>query len=165
MDPSWVVNQWRVDRDHLAGMWSWKPASTRWAATGCRQFGHHGAEKHGCSFRQWPMGTNGHHGTNVSKGLQRSPKVSKGLQRSPKVSKGLQRFQVSRDSTWCLSTWYYPVRPGAYPCHGQHGTQAIVIDGQGDQMRQALNTMTNISELTDSSQTLHRLFTDSSQTL
>eukprot|EP00435_Cladocopium_sp_Y103_P070221 s765_g34.t2 len=22
-------------------------------------------------------------------------------------------------------------RPGAYPCHGQHGTQAIVIDGQG----------------------------------
>ena len=23
------------------------------------------------------------------------------------------------------------VRPGAYPCHGQHGTQAMVIDGQG----------------------------------
>eukprot|EP00434_Breviolum_minutum_P041459 symbB.v1.2.036877.t1/scaffold5312.1/size28498/1 len=22
-------------------------------------------------------------------------------------------------------------RPGAYPCHGQHGTQAIVLDGQG----------------------------------
>ena len=121
MDPSWVVNQWRVDRDHLAGTWSWTPASTRWAATGCRQFGHHGTN----------------------------------------VSKGFQRFQVSRDSTWCLSTWYYPVRPGAYPCHGQHGTQAIVIDGQGDQMRQALNTMTNISELTDSSQTLHRLITDS----
>ena len=23
------------------------------------------------------------------------------------------------------------LRPGAYPCHGQHGTQGIVLDGSG----------------------------------